>query len=1121
MDFYRFSKHSILVIMRGSAIGFVFVLMSLQLAFSRSAEGQTVLDRKVRLQVRNETLETTLQMLGSRVNVDFVYSTHSALSDNVSLSVKDRKLGEVLKDLLEPAKLSWEVVGQTIVIRNAYNSGPLQPPSAAVPRFVLEIKGFVKDGMGNSLPGVSVRVKGKATGAVTDDKGMYAISAEPKDSLEFSYIGYKQQVIAVWNREEINVVMEAVEGGLNEVVVIGFGQQKKISLVGAQSSVKPSELQLPTANLSTVIGGRLSGVISVQRNGEIGAGADIWIRGVSTFKSSLSKPLILVDGVPRDMNNVDPEDVASFAILKDASATAVYGVRGANGVVLITTKTGRLGKPQVRLRYNEGITTLTRIPDFADGVAYMKASNEALETRGGTPIYSDEAIEMTRTQADPELYPDVNWFKELFNKYGRTRRVNMNINGGSEKATYYIGATYFDEVGMYKTDALTTYNSEIAFKRYNVTSNLTLQPTRTTNVKLGLQGWLANVNYPGAGAKEIFEKAFFLSPITYPVMYKDGKIPDIPAGTNALSNPWAMLTQTGYANQWRNQLYSNLQVRQDLDFITKGLSINAMFSFDAYNYLSQRRTKKPNTWRATGRDADGNLIYQEVVRGDDYLGYSTNKIGDRSLYNEASINYMNEFGKHAIGAMVIYNQSDKIDTQTDDLLISLPQRFRGVSGRATYGYADKYFLEANFGYNGSENFAPENRFGFFPSIGAGWLLSEEKFFQGFKHVVQMAKVRFSHGIVGSSTIDGRRFAYIATVESPTGYTFGRNMNNTYGGKDIGEYAADVTWETSAKTNLGIDMQLMKGISVQADIFRERREGIFLRKVSVPAYVGLRKAPFGNVGIVENKGIDGSVTWNGNIGKDFRFQLLGNFTFTRNKVIENDEPPRAYPWLEERGYKVEQTFGYVALGLFESDHEVANSPKQTGDTRAGDIKYKDLNGDGRIDAMDRKAIGYGQIPEIIYGIGFTFSYKSFSLSGLFQGIGNVDIYLSGEGMIPFQQGLTRGNLYSNIDNRWSLENPNPDAFYPRLTPGTINDNYAQSTFWLRNGRYMRLKNAQLAYNMPKSLLGRAKIRNAQIFLEGVNLFTMSPFKLWDVELGNGSGAAFPMIKTYSAGIDFTF
>ena len=697
----------------------------------------------------------------------------------------------------------------------------------------------------------------------------------------------------------------------------------------------------------------------------------------------------------------------------------------------------------------------------------------------------------------------------------------MNINGGSEKATYYVGATYYDEVGMYKTDALARYNSEIAFKRYNVTSNLTLQPTRTTNIKLGLQGWLANVNYPGANASDIFGKAFFLTPITYPVMYKDGKIPDIPAGTNALSNPYAMLTQTGYANQWRNQLYSNLQVRQDLDFITRGLSINAMFSFDAYNYLSQRRTKKPSTFRATGRDADNKLIYQEVVRGDDYLSYSTNRIGDRSLYNEASINYAREFGKHSVGAMIIYNQSDKINTQTDDLLTSLPYRFRGVSGRGTYGYADKYFLELNFGYNGSENFAPANRYGFFPSVGAGWLLSEEKFFAPLKNTFQMAKLRVSHGIVGSATIDGRRFAYIATVESPSGYTFGKNMTNSFSGKDIGEYASDVTWETSRKTNIGLDLQIFKGINIQADVFHERREGIFLRKESVPAYVGLRNAPFGNVGIVENKGIDGSITWNGKITHDLRFQLLTNFTFTRNKVIENDLPPRRYPWLEERGYKVKQTFGYIALGLFESDREVANRPKQTGDTRAGDIKYKDLNGDGIIDANDKTAIGYGQIPEIVYGIGFTLSYKSFTLSGLFQGIGNVDIYLSGEGMTPFQQGLTRGNLYSNIDDRWTVENPNPKAFYPRLMPGTLNDNYAMSTFWLRNGRYMRLKNAQLAYSMPKSWLNRVKIKNASVFVEGVNLFTISPFKLWDVELGNGSGAAFPMIKTYSAGIDFTF
>lgn len=1121
MDFYRFSKHTILVIMRGSVIGFAFLLFSLQMAFSRSAEGQTILDKKVSLQVRNESLETALKLLGERADVAFIYSTHASLSQPVNLKVTDQKLSDLLNQLLLPARLNWELVGRSVVIRGAPHSASV---ATAVKRIDLEITGFVKDGLGNALPGVTVRVKAKPGGTITDEKGVYKISADPKDSLEFSYIGFKVQTIAVRNRDEINVVMEALEGGLNEVVVIGFGQQKKISLIGAQSSVKPSELQIPASNLSTVLGGRLSGVISVQRNGEIGAGADVWIRGVSTFDNALSKPLILVDGVPRDMGSLDPEDIASFTVLKDASATAVYGVRGANGVILITTKTGKIGKPVVRLRYNEGITQLTRIPDFADGVTYMKASNEALTTRGGAPMYTDEMIEMTRNQTDPELYPDVNWFKELFDKYGRSRRVNLNINGGAEKASYYVGAGYFDEVGMYKKDALNTYNNEIAMKRYNVTTNITLQPTRTTNVKLGLQGWLANVNYPGSNAADIFAKAYFVTPIMYPTMYKDGKIPDIPAGAS-VQNPWALLAHTGYANQWRNQLYSNLQVRQDLDFLVKGLSINAMFAFDAYNYTSQRRTKKPSTYRATGRDADGKLIYQEVLRGDDFLGYSNARQGNRSLYNEASLNYVNEFGKHSIGAMLIYNQSDKIDTQTEDLILSLPTRFRGVSGRATYGYNSRYFLELNFGYNGSENFTPKNRFGFFPSGGLGWLLSEEKFFEPLKQIVQVAKVRFSHGIVGSSNITGRRFAYIATVEtipaSGNAYTFGKNMNNNYIGRELGEYASDVTWETSQKSNLGFDLQVLQGINIQVDLFKERREGIFLRKESVPAYAGLRRVPFGNVGIIENKGVDGSVTWSGKIGKDIKFQLLGNFTFTRNKVIENDEPARRYPWLEERGLKVQQKFGYIALGIFESDHEVANSPRQTGDTRRGDIKYKDLNADGVIDANDKTAIGYGPIPEIVYGVGLTLSYKNFTLSGLFQGIGNVDIYLTGQGMIPFQQGMASGNLFSNIGDRWTEENPDPKAFYPRLAPGTVNDNYAESTWWLQNGRYIRLRNAQLAYSMPKAFLNRAKVKSASVFVEGVNMLTFSPFKLWDVELGNGSGAAFPLIKTFSAGIDFTF
>ncbi len=650
---------------------------------------------------------------------------------------------------------------------------------------------------------------------------------------------------------------------------------------------------------------------------------------------------------------------------------------------------------------------------------------------------------------------------------------------------------------------------------------MTVNPTNSTTLLLGVRGHLANINYPGTDYNTIFYDAYFLNPIDLPGQYSNGKF-SAPF-TYRMRNPYAALTQTGYNNYWRTSLASNLQVKQDLSFWIKGLSINAKFAFDTYNLVGMKRTKEPKTYIATGRDSLGNLIMQQTNpdRASEYLSYNRSNNGTRTLYNELRINYSNSFGKHHVGAMLLYNQSDKLNTEASNVVQSLPYRFKGLAGRATYGYSDKYFVEFNFGYNGSENFSPNNRYGFFPSVGAGWVISKEQFFKPLEDVVQLFKLRFSYGLVGSAKIIGRRFAYIGTVANTDGYSFGITRDNYIDGKDIGEYASDVTWETAKKTNLGVNIEAFNSkLILQADLFKEHRSGIFRRRNSLPYYMGLRNKPYGNVGIINNHGFDGTLTWHDNIGA-LHFQLIGNFTWTRNKVIEDDRPKYKYPWMEHKGRKVGQSFGYIALGLFKSEKEIANSPRQNGDVRPGDIKFKDINGDGKINSYDVVPIGYGDIPEIVYGLGFSFSYKNFSLSGLFQGVGNVDIILSGTGLLPFSLGPEVGNLFSNVTDRWTPEDPDPESFYPRLMGGTLNDNYEPSTWWLKNGRYLRLKSAQLSYTIPKSVVQKLHLDDAYVFLEGVNLLTFTPFKLYDVELGNGNGSTYPNIKTYSVGLGFRF
>ena len=1091
----------------------LFLLAAIGLSGSVAAQTSSP-NARISLDLQNVPLKEVFARIEDQSNYIFVYyDSILDASRRVSISVSDQPVGNVLEVLFAGTENTWKLSGRQIVIGKAAAAGKAEKQTP------LRVMGSVKDTNGEPLIGVTVFVKERpSVGTATDINGNYLIDVQTDDVLEFSYVGYKTQDVAVAGRGLLDIVLEQNDAILDAVEVVGYGVQKKISVIGSQQSIQVKELKVPVANLTQGLAGRVAGLVSVQRTSEPGFDdADIYIRGISTLTASMSAPLTLVDGVPRSFANVDPEDIESFSILKDASATAVYGVRGANGVIIINTKSGLKGRPKFTVRYTEGITTPTKITDFVDGATYMEMSNEASTTRGGGTLYSREVIEKTRTHADPYLYPNVDWMDEILRDYSHNRSANVNVSGGSDKAVYYIGLAYYDEDGMYKDTKLADYNSNTYYRRYNVTTNLTLNPFRTTEIKLGIQGYLANANYPASSQATIFESAYFTQPIYIAPMYPDGKLGAFSGGG---LNPVAELGATGYANQWRSQVYSNLRVTQQL---CKGLSITGMFSFDTYNYTSNRFTKSPNTYHATGRDANGNLIYEQTRQGTENLAYSLSAKGDRTIYLEAALNYKNTFGRHDVSGMLLFNQSDEINTKATNVEEALPYRFRGLAGRFTYGFDDRYFAEFNFGYNGSENFTPKNRYGFFPSVGLGWVISNESFFEPLTNVIQYLKVRGTWGQVGNSQISGRRFAYLATVtdSSSTSYTFGKNMDQNYGTTAIDEYAVDVTWEVADKTDIGVDMRLLNNkLNLQFDYFKESREGIYLRRSSIPSYVGMINNPYGNIGKVENKGFELSVNYANSWGGDWSLSLMGNYSFNRNKVLEDDSTV-VYPWQNTIGNKVGQRFGLVALGLFESYGEIAASPVQTGDTRPGDIKYKDINGDGKIDEYDKVPIGWGSVPEIMYGFGFSVGWKNLSLTAMFQGVAHVDAMLSGEGVLPFSQGSSRGNLLSNITDRWTEENPRQNAFYPRLSIGNINMNYEESTWWLKDTDYLRLKNIELSYRLPDHWMKRIHLDNARIFIQGVNLLTFSSFKIWDVELGDGRGARYPNIASVSLGVNFNF
>lgn len=986
-----------------------------------------------------------------------------------------------------------------------------------------QITGEVRDSLGKPLPGVSIGIKGSSRRTASDGNGRYRLQANTGEVLVFRMIGFITREVAVGSQSRIDVVLKEESTDLNEVVVVAFGAQKKLTTIGAQSTLKVEELKQPVANISNLIAGRVAGIVGVQRSGELGYdNSDIYIRGISTFTSS--SPLILVDGVERSFNNIDPEDIASFSVLKDASATALYGVRGANGVIIIQTKKGKSGKTSINAQYDQGITAFTRLPQFADGVTYMEIANEAYRNsfpNDTNPRYSAERIAATRDQSDPDLYPNVNWMDVILNRYGHNRRARVNANGGSDKAQYYLSVGYYDETGMFKTDELAGYNSSMKFGRFNFTSNLTLNVTKTTKVDFGVSGWISNGNYPGTGTASIFDAAYVLTPVTIPARYSNGLFPKI--RTTTILNPNTLLTQSGYATEFRNQLWSNLRLTQNLDFLLKGLSATGMYSFDSYNSHYLRRTKTVDGYLATGRNSAGELTFDQTQIGTNYLDFTKENGGNRQFYLEGAVNYTKTIHKHEITGMVLYNQSDRVEAFANNIISAIPFRYMGLAGRLTYAYDNKYLTEVNFGYNGSETFAPKKRFGFFPSFGLGWVLSQEPFFQPAKDLFSFFKLRFSYGTVGNSNIGGRRFAYISTITDQNGYNYGQNnINNNVGGLNFGDYAVDVSWERAKKYNLGLEFKMLKdAMSVTADVFRENREGIFSQRGDVPLSAGIGNLPYANIGKVKNTGVDVTIDYQQKLGS-FNLGIRGNVNWNRAIVINNAQAPFPFPWQQRIGRKMGQRFGYIDEGLYTSEEDVLNSPYQTGVNKPGDIKYKDLNGDGKIDTYDQAPIGSGSIPEIVYGFGPTIRWNNWSIAAWFKGISKVDILLNGDGFQPFTSGGERGNLLKEITSRWTPENPSNDVLYPRLTYGSDNMNYQNSTWWIKNGAFLRLQTLELNYNFSaKPWLSKLGISNLNIYAIGYNLLTFSEFKMWDVELGDGRGAQYPLLKTYNLGLRCSF
>jgi TonB-linked SusC/RagA family outer membrane protein len=1006
----------------------------------------------------------------------------------------------------------------------------------------IKITGNIKDELKAVMPGVTVYNQNSKAGINSDDKGNFAIDARRGDTLVARLIGYEPYIIVINKTIDFDITLKATNSSLNEVVVVGFGQQKKISLVGAQSTVKMEELKQPVANLSAALAGHISGLVGVQRSGLPGSnGADLWIRGISTFNQSgnSASPLIVVDGVQgRDINSFDPEDISSFTILKDASATAVYGVAGANGVIIVTTKKGLPGKTNLMFNYNQGITSFTKKPELTDGVMYMMLRNEAERNTGLAPEYSNNTINSTILKEDPNLYPNVDWMSAIFNDVSQNRRANFSARGGTDNTNYYLSLGYYDETSLLKTDALQSYDASTKYKRYNFTSNINSSWTKTTRFDLGIQGYISSTNTPDVGPEDAFRNVMQTNPVLYPIMYPGNLVPSVNS-QGAQPNPYVQITQTGYRNNFQNQIYSNARLTQDLKAILPGLSAYGLFSFDVYNSHLIRRYRSRTAYlinKARPYNADGSINLNLISNGSDDLSYERGNNSNRQFYVEGALNYDHDFGpKNHLTAMFLYNQREQVQAFASDVTSSLPYRSMGLAGRGTYSYDNKYFAEVNFGYNGSENFAPSRKFGFFPSFGVGWVISNEAFFSEAKNTFQFLKLRYSDGKVGDGGNGGRRFGYLTLVatnpgNSDVGLDFGKA--GAVIGRDgtvITDYGSNVTWATSHKQDLGLEFRTLKDhLAVTADIFKEKRSGVFLQRESLSSFVGLNSAPWGNLGIIQNKGLDATIELTPvKIAKNMTLDMRATFSYNRDKVIENDQPTQPFPYMEKRGTNYNSTFGYVADGLFVDQTDIDKHANQSifGTVHPGDIKYRDLNNDGIINANDVQRIGNGDVPTTIYGLGVNLTWKNFYIGVFFQGVAGADRLLSGDGIIPFNNstGPERSNLFAIAEDRWTPENQNQHAFYPRLAYGNAaNKNNAQtSSWWVKDISFMRLKTADFGYNLPKGTLRSIGLKNARIYVQGLNLFYWSKFKLWDPELNTSNGTNYPNTRSVNFGVQANF
>ena len=1110
-----------------------FLLTSVWSYSSNSVYAQ---NQKFSFEFKQTSIKTIFQYIEKHSEFIFMYRTDLLdTSKKVSVKVEKQSIEQILEQVLKGTSVVYEINDRQIVLKKRTDERKVIPQQSGQKRL---IQGFVKDEKGEVIIGATIKVKNTEIGTATNMDGLYNLTVPSESSvLVVSYIGYVTQEVTVGKRQNIIIVLKEDAKSLEEVVITAYGTgQKKASMVGSVQTVRPADLKVPAANLSTSFAGRLSGVIAVQRSGEPGAdGANFWIRGVSTLGSASTSPLIIIDGIEAsatDLNALDPEVIDGFSILKDATATAMYGMRGANGVMIVTTKSGAaLDKPIINFRVEGSMSEPTSIPKFVDGVTFMQLYNEAVYNQpSGKEPYTQERINGVRDGLNPYVFPNVDWYNEMFKDRSFSEMFNFNIRGGGKKVDYFSSVSVSHESGMLKSRSkdFFSFDNNISRMRYSFQNNINARLGKYSRLSLKLNVMLVDKRGPAQSTSELFNSVMNTNPVDAPIMFpEDGETTYIKWGAAQKStvNPLASMVN-GYSDVFQSTVIASLNFDQDLSMFVPGLKFKAMASLKNFSNSVQTRSAGWNVFSMNNWvcNEDGTYDFdltREKPEESTELKTSSSNTGDRRIYLQAMLEYNRTFGKHDVGGLLIYNQDEYVNNNPGtDLLKTLPTRRQGIAARASYAYDNKYLMEVNLGYNGSENFSKGNRWGLFPSIALGYNISEETFFTPLKDVVTRMKIRASYGLVGNGEVGGQRFAYLSNVDltgSPS-FTTGIDMNTTLSGPSYRRFTNnELTWEVGKKYNFGIDLMLLNRFNLTFDVFREDRSNIFQTKATIPSYTGVYgTAAYVNSAKVRNQGVDASIDFGHKFNKDFSMTFKGTFTYAHNEILKYEEAIGDYPALSRIGYSTSQQWGYIADHLFADNKEVVNNPSQMlgGTFEAGDIKYiNQPNKYGKYDAVidqnDRLPIGNPTTPEIVYGFGPSLQWKGFDFSFFFQGVAKTSLFM--RNLQPFGKITENKNVQTFIANdHWSPDNQNIFAAYPRLTIDPIANNSAQSTFWMRDGAFLKLKNAEIGYTY----------KNMRFYLRGSNLLTISKFDLWDPEQGGGNGLKYPTQRVFNLGFQMT-